>query len=188
MTDPDSPRSHVSDILIHLVLTLFTRRAQQILPVCGAALVFAVTAPEAHARTASLHLFSRQTSSTFTTPQGKPLPPNTPPAAGDVSDSTDLDYIGTDKHHAKTPIGSDHLRCTIISFAATGSTAVCDGQIAIGGSMLLVNHETVALSDTAQLIFQINGGTGTYRHAHGKLITTTIGNTSNSDFDIKINY
>ena len=54
--------------------------------------------------------------------------------------------------------------------------------------MLLVNHETITLSVTAPLIFQINGGTGIYRHAYGKLITTNIENTSNSDFDIKITY
>ena len=178
----------MNDTLAHLVRKLSTRRAQPILLLSGAALVLALTAPEAGARTASLHLFSRQTSSTFTTPHGKPLPPNTPPAVGDVSDSTDIDYLGTHKHHAEKPIGSDHLRCTIISFAAAGAKGVCDGQIAIGGSMLLVNHETVTLSDTAPLIVPINGGTGIYRHAHGKLITTNIGNTSNSDFNIKITY
>jgi hypothetical protein len=54
--------------------------------------------------------------------------------------------------------------------------------------MLLVNHETVALSDTASLTLQINGGTGIYRRARGKVVTATIGNTSNSDFNIKITY
>jgi hypothetical protein len=161
---------------------------QAVLVVTGTALALALTASPARARTATLHLFSRRTSSTFLTPQGKPLPPNTPPAAGDVTDSTDVDYVGSHQHHAKAPAGSDHLRCTIISFAAAGARGVCDGQIAIGGSMLLVNHETVALSDSATLVFQINGGTGIYRHAHGKIITTNIGNTGNSDFEIKIRY
>jgi hypothetical protein len=172
----------------HLVGKLSTRRVQLILLVSATMLALTLTVSGASAKTATLHLFSRQTSSTFVTPQGKPLPPNTPPAAGDISDNTDVDYVGTHQHHAKNPTGSDHLRCTITSFAAAGATGVCDGQIAIGGSMLLVNHETVALSESARLTFRINGGTGIYRHAHGKLITTNIGNTSNSDFDIKITY
>jgi hypothetical protein len=172
----------------HLVQKPSNLRVRAIVLAAGAALGLALTAPAASARTATLHLFSRQTSSTFVTPQGKPLPPNTPPAAGDVSDSTDVDYVGTHQHHANKPAGSDHLRCTIISFAAAGATGVCDGQIAIGGSMLLVNHETVALSDTTPLSFRINAGTGIYRHARGKLIVTTIANTSNSDFDSKITY
>lgn len=178
----------MNDAPAHLLRTLSTRQAQAIAVVAGVALGLALTAPDAGARTATLHLFSRQTSSTFVTPQGKPLPPNTPPAAGDINDNTDVDYVGTHQHHAKNPAGSDHLRCTIISFSAAGATGVCDGQIAIGGSMLLVNHEQVALSDTATLIFRINGGTGIYRHARGKLIATNVGNTGNSDFDIKITY
>jgi hypothetical protein len=178
----------MNHIRAHLVRKLSTRRAQAIVLATGAALGLAVTAPAAEAKTAGLHLFSRQTSSTFVTSQGTPLPPNTRPTVGDVSDSTDVDYVGTHQHHAKNPTGSDHLRCTIIDLAAAGATGVCDGQIAIGGSMLLVNHETVALSDTPRLIFRINGGTGIYRHAHGTLIATTIGNTSNTDFNIKITY
>ena len=98
----------MNDTLAHLVRKSSTRGAQLILLVIGAALVFALTAPEAGARTASLHLFSRQTSSTFTTPQGKPLPSNTPPAAGDLTDSTDVDYMGT-----QTPRGeADRLKPT----------------------------------------------------------------------------
>jgi hypothetical protein len=178
----------MNDTCTHLVRKRFTRRAQLILLLSAATLALVLTASAADAKTVTLHLFSRQTSSTFVTPQGKPLPPNTPPAAGDINDNTDIDYIGSHKHHANKPIGSDHLRCTIISSAGAGATGVCDGQIAIGGSMLLVNHETITLSDTARLSLQINGGTGIYRHAHGKLITTNIGNTSNSDFDIKITY
>jgi hypothetical protein len=172
----------------HLVRKLFPHRRQLILLVSAATLAVVLTASAADAKTVTLHLFSRQTSSTFVTPQGKPLPPNTPPAAGDTNDNTDIDYLGNHKHHANNPAGSDHLRCTITSFAASGATGVCDGQIAIGGSMLLVKHETVALPNTARLSFRINGGTGIYRHAHGKLIATNIGNTGNSDFDIKITY
>jgi hypothetical protein len=45
----------MNDTLAHLVRKLSTRGAQLILLVIGAALVLALTAPEAGARTASLH-------------------------------------------------------------------------------------------------------------------------------------
>ena len=38
-------------------------------------LMLAALAPAASAETATMHLFSRETSATFVTPQGHPLPP-----------------------------------------------------------------------------------------------------------------
>jgi hypothetical protein len=150
-------------------------------------LVLAVLVPAASAKTATMHLFSRETSATFVTPQGRPLPPNTPPTAGDVNDITGVDYAGNHKHHANTPRGSDHLRCTLTGLTTDGATAMCDGQIAIGGSMLLVNNDKLTLPDSnGPLAFRINGGTGTYRHAHGKITATTVGN--NTDFVIRVKY
>jgi hypothetical protein len=145
----------------------------------------AVLVPAASAKTATLHLFSRETSATFVTPQGRPLPPNTRPSVGDVNDITGVDYAGNHKHHASTPRGSDHLRCTLTGLTASGAKAVCDGQIAIGGSMLLVNNDSLTLPDSnGPLVFRINGGTGNYRHAHGKITATTVGN--NTDFVIRV--
>ena len=64
---------------------------------------------------------------------------------------------------------------------------MCNGQIAIAGSMLLVNDESLTLPDSnGPLVFRINGGTGTYRHARGRITATTVGN--NTDFVIKVNY
>jgi len=150
-----------------------------------ALLTLAVMAPAASAKTVTLHIFSRQTSSTFVDPQGHPVRPNTPPAVGDTFDNTGVDYAGTHKHHAAKPDGSDHLRCTITGMTATGATALCNGQIAIGGSMLLANDEMLSLSDAGPPT-PINGGTGIYRHAHGLLTPTDIGN--NTDFTIKVTY
>ena len=150
-------------------------------------LTLAMLAPAASAKTATVHLFSRETSATFVTPQGRPLPPNTRPTAGDVNDITGVDYIGNHKHHASMPTASDHLRCTLTGLTASGAKAVCDGQIAIAGSMLLVNDESLTLPDSnGPLVFRINGGTGTYRQARGKITATTVGN--NTDFVIKVNY
>jgi hypothetical protein len=149
-------------------------------------LALAALAPAASAKTATMHLFSRETSATFVTPQGRPLPPNTRPSVGDVSDNTGVDYVGNHKHHASTPTGSDHLRCTLTALTASGAKGVCDGQIAIAGSMLLVNDESLTLpGSNGLLVFRINGGTGTYRHARGMIMATTVGN--NTDFVIKVN-
>ena len=59
------------------------------------------------------------------------------------------------------------------------------GQIAIGGSMLLVNDETFTLWASPPHT-PINGGTGIYRHAHGLITPTNIGN--NTEFTIKVKY
>ena len=150
-------------------------------------LALVVLVPAASAKTATMHLFSRETSATFVTPQGRPLPPNTQPTVGDVNDITGIDYVGNHKHHARRATASDHLRCTLTGLTADGAKAVCDGQIAIGGSMLLVNNQSLTLPDSnGPLVFRINGGTGTYRHAHGKITATTVGN--NTDFVIKARY
>lgn len=148
-------------------------------------LALALGAPAASAKTVTLHLFSRETSSTFVDAQGHPVPPNTPPAVGDTFDNTGIDYVGNHKHHAAKPDGSDHLRCKLTGVTGTGPTALCSGQIAIGGSMLLANDETVTLSDSAPPI-PINGGTGIFRHAHGLVTPRNVGN--NTDFTIRVTY
>jgi hypothetical protein len=146
-------------------------------------LTLAVMAPAATARTVTLHIFSRQTSSTFVDAHGHPVPPNTAPAVGDIFDNTGVDYAGNHKHHAAKPNGSDHLRCTITGMTAAGPTALCNGQVAIGGSMLLANDERLTLSNSAPST-PINGGTGIYRHAHGLLTPKNFGN--NTDFTIRV--
>ena len=151
----------------------------------GALLALAVGASAASAKAVTLHLFSRETSSTFTDAQGHPVPPSTPPAVGDTFDNTGVDYVGNYKHHAAKPTGSDHLRCTITSISSTGPMVLCSGQIAIGGSMLLANDETIRLSASPPPT-QINGGTGIYRHARGLLTPTSIGH--NTDFTIRVSY
>jgi len=160
-------------------------RRQRIAPLAGALFALAVVVPTASARTVTLHYFSKQTSSTVVTPQGKPLGPSSAPAVGDINDNTDLDYVGNHKHHAKQSTASDHLRCTITGSTGSGATATCDAQIAIGGSMLLANHVELTFSDSSALVVvPINGGTGIYRHAHGRVISTSVG--SNSDFTINV--
>lgn len=151
----------------------------------GALLAFAVGAPVAGAKTVTMHLFSRETSSTFVDAQGRPVAPNAEPEVGDTFDNTGIDYVGNHKHHSAKPNGTDHLRCTITTISSTGPTMLCSGQIAIGGSMLLANDETFPLTASPPPT-PINGGTGIYRNAHGLLTPTDVGN--NADFTIRVSY
>jgi hypothetical protein len=98
-----------------------------------------------------------------------------------------VDYVGNHKHHAKQATASDHLRCTITGAAGNSATAVCDAQIAIGGSMLLANHAKLTFGESnAPIVVPINGGTGIYRHAHGTVISTSVGN--DSDLTVKVTF
>jgi hypothetical protein len=60
------------------------RATLSVASLAGALLAFAVGAPAASAKTVTLHLFSRETSSTFVDAQGHPVAPSTPPAVGDM--------------------------------------------------------------------------------------------------------
>jgi len=68
---------------------------------------------------------------------------------------------------------------------ATGATARCSGQIAIGGSLLLANDDMLTLSDAGPRT-PVNGGTEIYQHARGLLTPKNVGN--NTDFTIKVTY
>src|ERR1700722_5128916 len=103
------------------------RAAQPVALLAAVSLAVSVGAPAASAKTVTLHLFSRATSSTFVDAQGHPLSPSTPPAVGDTFDDTGVDYLGNHNHHAARPNGTDHLRCTITSIASTGPRALCSG-------------------------------------------------------------
>jgi hypothetical protein len=53
--------------------------------------------------------------------------------------------------------------------------------------MLLANHVKLTFShSSAPVVVPINGGTGIYRHAHGTITSTSVGN--NSDITIKVTY
>jgi hypothetical protein len=163
----------------------FARRATPLLAlVAGAASLGLGASPASAAKTTTLHFFQKGTSGTFAGPDGKPLPPpgpTTAPVVGEKFTATDDDYVGDHKKHAKKATASDHLVCVITSLEGA---ATCDGQIAIGGSMLLADAVSVDLSQ-ATVVVPLNGGTGKYKHAHGVASSVTIGTSSNSDFTVK---
>jgi hypothetical protein len=82
---------------------------------------------------------------------------------GDSYDSTDRYYAGNRGHHASSFSGSDHLACTFTGM----NTQTCNSQIAIGGSLLLLNNVTEPGSGTTVVTAPITAGTGAYQNVRG---------------------
>lgn len=80
-----------------------TRLALPLTSLIAALLAVAIGASAANAKTVTLQLFSRETSSTFVDAQGHPVSPSAPPAVGDTFDNTGVDYVGNHTHHAAKP-------------------------------------------------------------------------------------
>jgi hypothetical protein len=154
----------------------------------GAIAAVAIGSASAKTSTLTLHFFQKGVSFRLTDAAGNPLPTNAIPTVGSVFDASDVDYVGNHKHHAKKSTASDHIRCVFetVPTTPTGTaTLLCDGAIAIGGSMLLADHSTAAGSQSSTTV-QINGGVGKYKGYHGTATSTSIGNTNNSDLVVKI--
>jgi hypothetical protein len=141
----------------------------------------AVVAAPASGKTVTLHYFSKQVGVKLKDAAGHRINPKKPPVSGDVGDEFGVDYVGNHRHHSKHWTASYHLRCVFTS----ARRATCDGQIAIGGSMLLANgiHPNFAANSQR---FAINGGTGVFQRATGTLTTVNIGKTNDSDFTIRV--
>jgi hypothetical protein len=135
--------------------------------------------------TLAFHFFSKAQSFSITNQAGSPLSANAAPVPGDVVEATDLDYVGNHKHHAANWTATDHLRCVISAVTSTSFQAVCDGQLAIRGSMLLADHVVSTFTQKITSV-PINRGTGVYRGYHGLATSTSIGHTNNSDFTITV--
>lgn len=104
------------------------------------------------------------------------------PSAGDRLDETDLDFVGTAKHHVKHATASDHIACTFTG----SSSALCNAQVAIGGSMLLANNFMFLFTQSPKTVIKINEGTGAYRHDHGLLTLVDVASSNNANLTLKI--
>ncbi len=153
-----------------------------------AAVVFAVSAAPASAKTVTLHFFSKQVYSTFTGPNGQPVSQNSPPAQGDRLEFANDDYVGNHKKHARKATASDHVVCSITAVSGNSATATCSGDFALGGSMVIASNFTLNLSQNSGNPgpIKLSGGTGRYKHARGTVVVKTIGNTNNSDDTVTI--
>ena len=96
--------------------------------------------------------------------------------------SIGTEYTGNHKTHSKDSSGASNLVCTVTS----GTAGFCDGVIAVGTSLLLVDHVNVNLGDNTPLT--VNGGTGKYKGAERHDQASSVGNTNNNDFTIRITY
>ncbi|HUC38333.1 MAG TPA: hypothetical protein VMR97_14575 [Acidimicrobiales bacterium] len=150
----------------------------------SAAAVLAFAGGPASAKTSTLHFFSKAQTDLAYHANGQPITnQNAQPSVGDYFISSDLDYVGNHKSHAKNYTASDNLACTITQSSSTSIIGICDGVIAVGGSMLLANHVTVNLGSNNPTV-AINGGTGQYKNARGAVVTSAVANTNNTDFTI----
>jgi len=146
-------------------------------------LVLAGGPTNAGAAGSTLHFFSKSTLQTITDSNGKPVPSSAAPAAGDVLESTDLDYVGSHTHHAKNWTASDHLVCSLTN---SSGAAICFGQFAVGGSLIYADGVSVNLEGTSTSV-QITGGTGAYQNiTGGTVMSKEVGNTNNSDVTITL--
>jgi hypothetical protein len=141
--------------------------------------VFA-TAPADAAKQVRLKFFSQSESVKLTDPSGNPLA-NGGPAAGDRLVSTDRNFVGNHKHHAKRYTSTDHLSCTFTSAAA----AVCDGQIAIGSSLVFSDRVPVNLSEP-NLTIPLTGGTGRFKGMKGTAVAKAVAGSDDTDVVITL--
>lgn len=159
-----------------------TRRLRPVAAVIAGAVSLALATAPASARTLKLHFFEKTTSFKVLAPDGKPFTGNGsgPPPAGAHFDSTSDLYLGNHKHHAKRFSASSHIACT-----TTGpGVARCDGQIAIGGSMLLVNNVILNFAQNGPLRITLSAGTGIYKHVHGNTVSTDVSKDSHDSDDV----
>jgi hypothetical protein len=148
----------------------------------GFGVTLAVAAAPASAKTVTLHFFEKGVSSSFSDANGQPLSPNAAPAPGDRFSFASDEYAGNHKHHAKHPTASSHVDCTV----GASQTAICDGQFALGGSLLLADNFTLNLNSQGSAAVALKGGTGRFKHAHGHLATKPVGNPNNNTNDVTI--
>ena len=162
-------------------------RRQRIAPLAGAVLALAAVVPPASAADRDAALLLEADEQHVRHPAGQATRAEQRAGRRGHHRQHRRRLLGNDKHHAKRSTASDHLRCTITGSTGDSATATCDAQIAIGGSMLLANHAKLTFSESsAPVVVSINGGTGLYRHAHGTVTSTSVGN--NSDLTIKVTY
>jgi hypothetical protein len=143
-------------------------------PALAAAAALAV--PAAAAPPSTLHLYSKTLASSLYDASGAAV------QRDPVFTATATDYRGTKAKHSKARVGSDHISCTILSTET--AQALCDGQIALKGGMIVSDRAKVTLSDAVS-VYPVTGGTGRYAKVKGGTITAT---GDGEDITIKLRY
>ena len=151
-----------------------------------------ILAMPASAATKHFHFWSKTLASKTYDQNGQQITdPNQPPPVGGYFITTDTDYKGNHKRHAKRPFATDHLICTFTEVVPNpfSLTGLCDGQVALPGGMLLSDRQTVHFGQTGAT-FPITGGTGRYAKVKGGQLVTTFysDRSNNSDIAITIRF
>jgi hypothetical protein len=139
-----------------------------------------------HAQTSTSRFFGKSLGSEFTTPAGAVLSENAEPAVGDRYEGAGELYHGSHSHYGTSLAGSYLLTCTFTTVSNTALIGSCVGVVTIGNSLLYANVTENFASQSAVSAYPIAGGTGTYKGASGRVLTYTVGKTSNSDFVIQV--
>ena len=133
------------------------------------------------AKTLTLHYFSKQASSTFTDAARHPLSQTAAPAAGDVFDTTDLDYVGNPHapREALDCLGSPQVRLTSSAQAKVRRSG-CHRRL-----------DAARERDPSELRSQSAGVCSQWRYRCLPRRTRTlksvdVGKTNNSDFTIRV--
>ena len=163
-------------------MTGFTRRG--VLGVAACLATMAVVAAPASAKTTTLHFFEKTVSFSITDANGTPVSMNAPPAAGDRLVIVNNEFTGNHKHHSKKPTATVHISCVV----GSGATALCNAELAMGSSMLLADFWSLNLSSNGANNVPITGGTGKFLHAHGRVVTTPVGNPNNNQDDTTVTF
>ena len=141
-----------------------------------------VGASAAAAKTTTYHFFSKDVYSRISDANGNPVSPNAMPVAGDRFSFASDDYVGNHRHHARHATASDHIVCTIMA----NGKGLCDGTLAIGGSMILGDDFILDLaSNNPVTVVEITGGTGRFRHARGTIVAKSVSQNT-TDLTIRV--
>ncbi len=173
-------RDHVTEEIFMTMSKRNSRGRRAVAIVLGA--LCAIAIPASSASAATIHLFAKTTQNTFTDPSGHPILGHVPPpAAGSVLTNTAVEYLGSFKHHARTPSATTNIIC----FVTKAPNALCYGQLAIGGSMLLANRFVANLGHSNPFAsIPINAGTNEFAGAHGEIRTAPAGGANSINLTI----
>jgi hypothetical protein len=125
----------------------------------GAAALVPTAGAAADGKEQTLRFFSKDTSFVFTRADGTVVsPPPEAAAPGDSFVTTSVAFRGTHRRHARRWTASSRVHCIF----QDGGHPLCDGQTAIGGSVLAFRDLTII------------GGAGRFEGATGESVLTEV--------------
>jgi hypothetical protein len=157
----------------------------------GVLVALIAAAPAGAATHKTWHFWSKETSNLAFQADGTPVTTaNATPTVGFVFAGADADYLGNHTKHGNRVVATDHISCTITQLDLTSNVlvALCFGQVALPGGMVLFDHQSVDFAKNPSVI-PVTGGTGRYAGAKGTITADAYGAQSNdTDLTVDITY